>query len=280
MTTILRAADGTRLAYRERGAGERLVVLPGGPMRASAYLGDLGGLTAHRRLVLPDLRGTGASQEPADPASYRADRQVADVEVLRAELGLERFDLLAHSAGGILALLYAAAHPERIGRLVLVTPNLSGVGLPATVGGRRRAAAARSAEPWYPAAMEAFGRAVADEASDADWDALAPLSYGRWDAAAQAHAAAEVAQSNEAAGEIYRDPAGLDPAAAKAALASLPAPVLLLAGGLDANPEPETAARAAAFFPRAEVAVQPGGGHFPWLDDARWFVSAVAAFLK
>jgi len=77
-------------------------------MQASAYLGDLGGLSAHRSLVLLDLRGTGESAVPADPASYRCDRLVDDVEALRAHLGMEQIDLLGHSAGGALAVLYAA----------------------------------------------------------------------------------------------------------------------------------------------------------------------------
>ena len=37
------ARDGTRLAYRLNGHGEPLICLPGGPMQASAYLGNLGG---------------------------------------------------------------------------------------------------------------------------------------------------------------------------------------------------------------------------------------------
>jgi hypothetical protein len=45
-------ADGTRLAYHQAGEGCPLICLPGGPMQASAYLGDLGGLSAHRWLVL------------------------------------------------------------------------------------------------------------------------------------------------------------------------------------------------------------------------------------
>jgi pimeloyl-ACP methyl ester carboxylesterase len=102
------AVDGTELAYHLMGEGEPLLCLPGGPMRASAYLGDLGGLSRHRRLVLLDLRGTGGSGVPADPATYRCDRQVADVEALRDHLGLERVDVLAHSAAGDLAILYAA----------------------------------------------------------------------------------------------------------------------------------------------------------------------------
>lgn len=80
-------------------------------MQASAYLGDLGGLptAAGRSLVLLDLRGTGQSETPADPSSYRVDRQVDDVETLRTHLGPERIDVLAHSASGDLALLHAAS---------------------------------------------------------------------------------------------------------------------------------------------------------------------------
>ena len=47
-----RADDGTELAYRVRGEGTPLVCVPGGPMQESSYLGDLGGLSARRRLVL------------------------------------------------------------------------------------------------------------------------------------------------------------------------------------------------------------------------------------
>ncbi|MBK6028018.1 alpha/beta fold hydrolase, partial [Streptomyces sp. MBT59] len=97
------AYDKTPLAYHLVGEGEPLICLPGGPMRASAYLGDLGGLAARRRLVLPDLRGTGASGVPEDPSTYRCDRLVDDVEALREHLGLERIDVLAHSAGADLA---------------------------------------------------------------------------------------------------------------------------------------------------------------------------------
>lgn len=61
---------------------------------------------------MPDLRGTGGSATPRDPASYRCDRMVADVEALRAHLGLDRMDLLAHCAGANLAVLYASCHPS------------------------------------------------------------------------------------------------------------------------------------------------------------------------
>ena len=154
----LSGADGTRLAYHRAGEGAPLICLPGGPMQSSAYLGDLGGLTAHRSLVRLDPRGTGESAAPADPASYRCDRQVDDVEALRAHLGQDRVDLLGHSAGGTLAVLYAARHPDRVGRLALVTPSPRPVGLEISDADRRTVAELRRDEPWFPDAFAAFER--------------------------------------------------------------------------------------------------------------------------
>ncbi|HEY5398119.1 MAG TPA: alpha/beta fold hydrolase, partial [Trebonia sp.] len=95
-----RSWDGTELSYWTVGSGPPLVCVPGGPGQAAEYLGDLGGLSGRRTLILLDNRGTGSSQAPRDPATYRVDRLVRDVEALRAHLGLERMDLLGHSASG------------------------------------------------------------------------------------------------------------------------------------------------------------------------------------
>jgi pimeloyl-ACP methyl ester carboxylesterase len=273
---IFTAPDGTRLAYHLRGNGEPLVVLPGGPMRASAYLGDLGGLAAHRRLVLLDLRGTGDSAAPADPATYRCDRQVDDVEALRAHLGLARMDLLGHSAGGSLAALYAARHPGRVARLALVTTALRPLGLRATAEDRLAAARLRRDEPWFETAYPALEAWLAGEG---EYDpAFVPFFYGRWNDTIRAHADADEEQTNDEAADRYFAEAAFDPDATRAALRELTAPVLVLAGGLDGGPRPDLARRAAEAFPHAEFDVQPGAGHYPWLDDPEWFVRRVAAF--
>ncbi|WP_156724864.1 alpha/beta fold hydrolase [Streptomyces apocyni] len=274
------AADGTVLAYHVVGEGPPLLCLPGGPMRASAYLGDLGGLAKWRRLVLLDLRGTGDSSVPADPASYRCDRQVADVEALRAHLGLDRVDLLAHSAGGDLALLYAARHPRRVRTLTLVTARARALGVDFSAEHRREVAALRTAEPWFEGARDAYGRIWDGSATDADFDTAAPFFYGRWDAAAQAHASSEVTQTSDEAAERYASPGAFDPATARAALAAWEGRVLVYAGELDSGPLPRVAARIAELLPGAELAVQPGAGHFPWLDDPDSFTRTVTAFLE
>jgi pimeloyl-ACP methyl ester carboxylesterase len=274
------AYDGTRLAYRRIGDGEPLICLPGGPMQASAYLGDLGGLSAHRSLVLLDLRGTGDSAVPADPAGYRVDRLVADVEAQREHLGLDRIDILGHSAGGVLAVLYAARHPDRLRRLVLVAPSPSAVGLEITDADRRQVAEQRRAEPWFPDAFAAFERIWSGAPTDADWTAITPFMSGRWDTAAQDHAALASSQRNADAAAVYYAAGALNPDATRADVATLAAPVLLLAGEYDVALPPVRAAAYAALFGDAEVVVQPGAGHTPWLDDPAAFAQAVSDFLR
>ncbi|MFE9927792.1 alpha/beta fold hydrolase [Streptomyces sp. NPDC005533] len=269
------APDGTRLAYRVTGDGEPLVCLPGGPSD-SRYLGDLGGLSAHRRLITLDLRGTGRSAVPEDPASYRCDRLVGDVEALRTHLGLSRIDLLAHSGGANLAALYAARHPEKVARLVLIGPGVRAVGIAVTEETRRELALLRSDEPWFPAAfaaLEAIWQGIGS-----DWEAVAPFFCGRWDAAAQAHHAAGRPVNDEAVARFATEDA-FDPEATRAALAAFEAPVLLVAGEYDLNSPPRTVTGFAELFPDAAFVVQPRAGHYPWLDDADRFVATTAAFL-
>ncbi|MEU3983233.1 alpha/beta hydrolase [Streptomyces sp. NPDC026672] len=273
------AHDGTRLAYRVTGEGDPLVCLPGGPMQASAYLGDLGGLARHRRLIMPDPRGTGDSAVPDDPGTYRCDRLVADVEALRRHLDLDRMDLLGHSAGTNLTVRYAERHPERVGRLVLITPSPMAVGLTVTADDRLETALLRRGEPWFPAAHEALEAAVADRATADTWQALAPFAYGRWDEAAREHRALEDTQRNNEAAAIHGAEGAYDPDATRRALAAFRNPVLLLAGAYDLNSPTRMVAEFAGLFPDARFEVQPGSGHFPWLDDPERFVKTVAAFL-
>jgi proline iminopeptidase len=272
--------DGTQIGYRVLGAGPPLVCLPGGPGRASEYLGDLGGLSHSRRLIMPDTRGTGESADASNPLSYRCDRLVGDVEALRAHLGLGRMDLLGHSAAGDLAILYAAAHPQRVGHLILLTPGLRAVGIEEADEQWRAALARRSGEPWYPDALAAVEKAEAGDDTMENRRAYMPFFYGRWDNAAQAHVDAGVSERSRPVRDGFGAAGAFNPAATRGEAGRLAAPVLVYAGELDAAPTPDTAAAAARLFPNATVTVQPGAAHFPWLDDRAFFTTAVTSFLS
>jgi pimeloyl-ACP methyl ester carboxylesterase len=271
--------DGTEIGYRVLGDGRPLVCLPGGPGRAAEYLGDLGGLDASRRLVLLDPRGVGLSADPTDPATFRVDRLVNDVESLRVHLGLDRMDLLAHSAGAVLATLYAAAYPEHLSRLILVTPGLAAVDVYGTEEQFRAALRRLAAKPWYTVALAALEKIIAGDRSMEAFRASRPLYYGRWDEAAQAHATAGIAERHMAAREGYFADAAFDATSVRAALTKLTAPVLLYAGDLDPMVTPAVVWEAAPLFNDATVVVQPGAAHFPWVDDPAAFAAAIRSFL-
>ena len=279
--TAFSSYDGTRLSYTEVGSGPRLVCLPGGPGRAVAYLEELGGLSADRTLVLLDNRATGRSEVPADPATLRFDRLADDVEALRVHLGEERLDVLAHSAGCIVAQAWAAAHPDRVGRLVLVTPSGTLQGglredLPAIRAGR-------AGEPWYADAAEAAD--ALEHAPPAQQQALVratrPFFYGRWDEVTQAHAASADRQSSKRAELGFA--AGLDEvdvAGIVAGLGEVQAPVLVVGGERDALTGVASVHLVAGSFAHAATAVVPKAGHFPWVDEPEAFVAAVRPFLQ
>ncbi|MFF1767916.1 alpha/beta fold hydrolase [Streptomyces sp. NPDC058249] len=269
------APDGTRLAYRVIGDGDPVVCLPGGPTD-SVYLGDLGGLSTHRQLIIVDFPGTGGSAVPEDTSSYRCDRLVDDVEALREHLGLSRMDLLGHSAGTNVATQYVARYPKSVSKLALIGPGPRAVGIAITGEMRHELAQLRKNEPWFPAAFAALEAIT--EGTGSDWEAIAPFFWGRWDAAARKHHAASQ-PSNKEAVALFAAEGAFHPEITRAALAGCESPVLLLAGEFDLNSPPRSAAEFATLFPHATLVVQPGAGHYPWLDDADQFVATTAAFL-
>jgi len=276
----LASYDGTKIGYRVLGEGAPVVCLPGGPGRASVYFGDLGGLSKSRQLIMPDTRATGESEDAADPSSYRCDRLVGDVEALRVHLGLDRMDLLGHSAAGDLAVLYAAAYPERIARLILLTPGLTALGIDEPDEAWRAALERRSDETWYPDALAAIERAEAGDQTVENRRAYMPFFYGRWDDAAQAHVEVGISERARVVMANFRAEGVFSPPETREAVRRLTAPVLLYGGELDTAPTPEILEAAARLFPNAAVTVQPAAAHFPWIDDPDFFSAAISSFLE
>jgi pimeloyl-ACP methyl ester carboxylesterase len=267
--------DGLRLAYHVTGAGEPLVCLPGGPGRSSAYLGDLGGLSADRQLIRLDQRGTGDSETPTDSATYRCDWLVDDLEALRVHLGLPVMEVLGHSAGSSVAILYATRYPDRIRRLVLVNPSARAVGLAFTEDDYLASIQRRSDEPWYPEAYAALVRMTEGSASHADRRAAAPFWFGRWTPEAAALADAEATErSPEAAAGFYAR-APVTRSTSEPHWRSYLAPVLLVGGDLDPAPTVALLLELGGLFRDARVVVIPGVAHYPFFEAPEAFVGAV-----
>jgi pimeloyl-ACP methyl ester carboxylesterase len=272
--------DGTPLAYHVIGDGPPVVCMPGGPGRAAAYLEDLGGLGDDYRLIELDAPGTGDSGRPTDPTAYGFPSLARALEGLRVELGLDRMILLGHSAGALVAEIYAAEHPDRLDALVLVTPAgwLHGADRSDADQIQRR----RSNESWY-----ADARATLDGKDDGDPAttrrrtlAFRPFMYGAWNERQQAHAAAADHEQDADAEAGYWQPDQVDLVALRSQLSDLDVPTLVVAGAVDAVTGVDAARAVAAGLANARLTVLDDGGHFPWVDRPTEFRTAVHDFLQ
>jgi pimeloyl-ACP methyl ester carboxylesterase len=112
---------GNRVHLLEIGTGPPVVLLPGGAGSAGFFLPLLNELRGVRALAL-DRPGQGLS-DPIDlPRDRYSQTAVAWLDGLLDTLELDTTALLGHSGGGLWALWYALAHPDRVKRLVLIGP--------------------------------------------------------------------------------------------------------------------------------------------------------------
>lgn len=108
------------LAYESTGEGFPLVLVHGFTGSSLDWVDVIEPLARDRQVITFDHRGHGDSPNTGDASSYTFDQLVDDMTALLDDLGLERFDLLGHSMGGIVSMRYALLHPGRVRSLVLM----------------------------------------------------------------------------------------------------------------------------------------------------------------
>lgn len=277
-TRRVRTADG-QIGYQVLGDARSalpVIVVNGGPGLSHAYLmmNDLWPKIAKgRTVVLYDQRGTGASKAMRAGAPQTMEAQVADLEAVRSALGLERFALVGDSFGGMIAMAYAAAHPEHVAKLVL----------------------SDSAAPSWKSMVHLLPQAFPDiEASDEAEEAR--LGAGS-EAAARASLRAHFSM-------IFYSPAkrdaymarmgdlGFEPEVSQAVskatadldltpkLAAFSFPTLVITGRYDMNVAPLTAWRIAHEIPHARMVVFEKSGHLPAYEEPDRYRQVLTAFLS
>ena len=279
MNGSITTSDGRKLAFRRDGSGQLLLCHPGGPGFSGATLGDLGGLAQDVELLVIDPRGTGASDPPPDDRAYRQEDYVADLEELRQELGAEQIDLLGHSHGGFVAMAYAAAHPKRVRRLVLVAtaPRFA-----PEYDERVRALWEASDDPAIAVALDArLKRMARSHEEDDERMRLRMLELRLYFRRAEGvewlggvfgqeppNLAALMLFNAETAPQ-YDNRAGLP---------LIEAPTLVISGELDFF-DPPANAEILELVPDARSVVLSDAGHFVWFDDPDRFRAEVTRFL-
>jgi haloacetate dehalogenase len=121
-------ADGVALHTAVGGTGTPIVLLHGFPQTHLMWRHVAAGLAADHTVIVPDLRGYGASDKPAanDAETYAKRTMAADVVELAARLGHDRFALAGHDRGALVAVRAGLDHPDRVTHLAAldVLPTL------------------------------------------------------------------------------------------------------------------------------------------------------------
>ena len=119
---------GDRVAYREAGAGEALLLIHGMAGSSATWRAVLPQLSKKYRVVAPDLFGHGESAKPR--GDYSLGAFAAWLRDLLDELGITRATVVGHSLGGGVAMQFTYQHRDYCERLVLISsgglgPDLS-----------------------------------------------------------------------------------------------------------------------------------------------------------
>jgi proline iminopeptidase len=270
----------TRLHVSERGTGALpLFVLHGGPgldhTVFGSHLDPLGDLC---RLLLVDERATGRS-DPSPPETWTLEQHAADVEALAAALGLDRYAVLGHSYGALLALQHAVDFPGR----PIATVVSSGVPdaryleavehqlatfEPVELREQVQSSWAREANARTQADMAAI---MADQLPFHFADPRDPRIGELWAAMGDAIYGPDVLRA-AATG-------GYGAIAVEDRLAAVTHPVLVLAGRHDRTCSVAAAQAIADGVPDSELVIFEHSGHMTFVEENEAYLAAVRRFL-
>ena len=113
--------NGANLHVTVSGAGEPLLLIHAGVADSRMFKPQLAAFEARYRVIRFDMRGFGRSNLP--PGQFS---NIADVGGLLDHLGVAQAHMLGVSFGGLVALDFALAHPDRVKSLILGAPSISG----------------------------------------------------------------------------------------------------------------------------------------------------------
>lgn len=261
--------DGVRTRYVEAGAPDlpALVLLHGTGGHWETFAPNLGVLSEHFRCIAPDMIGNGFTGKP--DYDYEVSVYIRHLTGLLEALGVDNLSLIGMSLGAWVATRFTIDNPERVNKLVLMSP----AGLIATQSNMARIRAERTKaveDPTWDSIKAMFNHLIADEANRLpDLIALRQAIY-------------RLPETRKTIDHllILQDPdareRNLIP---QEQWESIKAPTLVVASGKDHGEYQNTARQVARFIPNSQVLEMPEVRHWPHFEDPELFNSAALPFL-
>lgn len=271
-----------KIVYHVAGNGPVCLVSPGGPGLEWRYL-RMPLVERTLTLVYVEPVGSGASGRLADSAGYVKARHVADLETVRAALGVPRVVLLGHSYGGGVALRYALAHPDRLAGLIVYDASaVTDVAWKADVTAN---IAAFAAQPEYADAVAAWREDHPGPLTDEEYTEvirrIMPFYFADYPGRR-----AELDPYIAGLRASWVATQGKEPADTPSDLrdalrvAERRVPTLVIAGRHDFLFGPKYAQLTADAIDGATAVILPNSGHLGHLEEPAAFAQAIAAFVN
>jgi len=233
------AINGIKLYYEIYGEGEPLVIIHGSGQSISDMSAQINHFAPHYQVIVADSRAHGRSSMTEEQMTYRL--MASDWLGLINHLELPPVRLIGWSDGGNISLEIAHSYPDSVDRLAVMGANLS----------PDRSAVHGWAVDWVMEFSQEIDRQIAAENTDQNWAALKQQFY------------------------LLREL----PDMTLAELASIEAPVLVMAGDKDIIRDEHTVLMYQT-LPKAHLAIFPGETHFTPATDPELFNATVERFMS
>ena len=263
------SGDGVGLAVERLGRGTPFLMVHGISGAKEDFADHAPCFAEHSTVITFDHRGHGTSDHPGDVAAYSLDRLAADTLAVADAVGAERFVLLGHSMGGMVARRVVLAHPDRVCGLVLMNTS---PGPPRGVDVDMADIAAQLALSDGMEALRTILDAAnplgspADERVRAERPGYIEFGERKW-------AAVEPAAYAALLRDIVHQPDELE------SMRAVTCPTLVIVGEQD-EPFLDDAHAMAETITDAEFVVVAGAGHSPQFENPDVWFAAVDTFVK
>ncbi|MWB93514.1 alpha/beta fold hydrolase [Flavobacterium sp. GA093] len=271
--------DASETYYKTFGKGEPLLIINGGPgMNSNGFEEMAKTLAENQQTIIYDQRGTGKSKlVKIDAKTVSMKLMADDIESLRKHLKIEKWNILGHSFGGMLASYYATLYPNSIHKLVLSSSG--GIDLSLLKGRNLIEAGLTKTEK---DSMNYWN----DKIEKGDTSHAARLARGRAMAPAYVYdkkyipiIAERLTQGNSAINSLLWSDMQQMPFDCAPKLKDFKNPVLIIQGKQDIVGK-EIADIAHKAFSNSKIVLLDHSKHYGWLDAREKYFSEINSFLK
>ncbi|USG64157.1 alpha/beta hydrolase [Brevibacillus ruminantium] len=254
-------ANDVEIAYLDSGAGEAVCLVHGFCGSSAYWQKILPQLEKSHRVIAPDLRGHGNSSVPSE--SFTVEKMAGDLAHLLDQTGIEKITLLGHSLGGYVALAFAELFPERVKAIGLIHSTAY------PDDEQAKANRTKGMDNIQRNGVEPFIKALIPKLFAPESATLIPAEW---------NLAREIGLQTPAEGAIRTLEAMRDRPDRREILASLPCPLLLVAGKNDQIIAPEKTFTVKG--PRVHQVLLEGAGHMGMLETPDELAQEMLSFLS